>query len=893
MRVAILFHLVGFLASSSVASATESRDADVVIYGATPSGIAAAIAAADSGQRVRLVEPTARIGGLVTSGLSHTDFHSFESLTGTYLDFSQRVEAYYAKKYGRDSQQVRDSFRGTFAEPHVNLAVFQQMLAEWESITVSRQMTLDSVQVRKKNGTRHIQSATFLDPDGAKVTFTGRVFIDATYEGDLLAKSGVPWRCGREGRDEFQESLAPEDGDVQLQAYNFRFIMTRDPANRVAPEAPAGYRREDFLGVLPILKSGRIKTVFGYPRGCLFKAQTPPLPNGKYDINDVSGGLVRLSLPGKNLQWPDGDAAARAEVFAEHRRDQVGLLYFLQHDAAVPEKFRNEAQQWGWCRDEFAETDHLPPQLYVREARRMVGVHVFRQQDSEHAPGDARAVLHRDAIAMGDYGNNCHGTAHEGPRFGGHHTGEFYNPVPPYQIPYGTLLPKDVDNLLVPVAVSATHVGFCALRLEPIWMSLGQAAGHAASMAIETDLAVQKVDVAKLQRRLHTDGSATIYASDVLPGHPDFAAVQWWGTLGGLHGLAPMPAKPGQRGEKIHGQYFQANPGHKVELNAPLDDALKQRWQSLFPLQNTRQLKTRGDWIRKAFQTAVQDAEKTTNQESTSYPVTAPPAELKLPKFYQKYVSANGFPIVSSDQVNDYALKEAAYLADLLLAKRPDVRDAMINGGSRLVVIAHDEFTTDVPEYAHMKPKDYWDARARGLGGSATDPLCSCGEENLLAYPGDPYQTESILIHEFAHNIHLRGLAAVDPSFDTRVKAAYDAAMKEGLWAGKYASTNHHEYFAEGVQSWFDNNRPPDHDHNHVDTRKELREYDPRLAKLCEEVFGETKLTYTKPATRLNGHLQGYDPQTAPTFRWPARLDKQRQEIRKKAKSRPTSSGNR
>ncbi len=607
MRVAVLFLVLGlveFPAASSSLFAAETRQADVVIYGATPGGIAAAIAAAKNGQRVDLVEPTARIGGLVTSGLSHTDFHSFESLTGTYLDFSQRVQTYYAQKYGNDSPQVRDSFRGTFAEPHVNLTVLEQMLAEQESIAVLKQYTLDSVDVRETSDVDHIQSTTFRNADGEDVTIAGRIFIDATYEGDLLAKVGVPWRCGREGRDEYHESLAPENGDDQLQAYNFRFIMTHDPANRVAPKPPSGYRREDFLGVLPILKSGRIKTVFGYPRGCLFKAQTPPLPNGKYDINDVSGGLVRLSLPGKNLEWPDGDATARAKVFAEHRRDQVGLLHFLQHDAAVPKKFRDEARQWGWCRDEFAETDHLPPQLYVREARRMVGVHIFRQQDSEHAPGDARAVLHPDAIAMGDYGNNCHGTDHEGPRFGGRHTGEFYNPVPPYQIPFRTLLPREVDNLLVPVAVSATHVGFCALRLEPIWMSLGQAAGHAAAVAIEQDVPVQKVDVAKLQRKLHADGSATIYVSDVLPGHPDFAAVQWWGTLGGLHGLNPMPAKPGQRGEKIHGQYFQANPGHKAELDATLNDALKQRWQNLYPLPNSEEIKTRGDWIRQAFQAA-------------------------------------------------------------------------------------------------------------------------------------------------------------------------------------------------------------------------------------------------------------------------------------------------
>ena len=271
--------------------------------------------------------------------------------------------------------------------------------------------------------------------------------------------------------------------------------------------------------------------------------------------------------------------------------------------------------------------------------------------------------------------------------------------------------------------------------------------------------------------------------------------------------------------------------------------------------------------------------------------VAAPPAAMKLDPFYQKYVDAKGYPIVASGKVNDYALKEAAYLAKLMLAHRPDVQKAMVAGGSRMIVMAHDEYTTDVPEHSRLKPKEYWDARARGLGGSQHDPVCSCGEENLLAFEGDPYSAECILIHEFAHNIHLRGMVVVDPTFDDRVRAAYDDAMKQGLWKGKYAATNHHEYFAEGVQSWFDNNRENDHDHNHVNTREELTEYDPGLAKLCEEVFGKTELKYTKPQTRLKDHLAGYDPATAAKFAWPERLAKSRDEIRAKAKKRSDDAG--
>ena len=266
--------------------------------------------------------------------------------------------------------------------------------------------------------------------------------------------------------------------------------------------------------------------------------------------------------------------------------------------------------------------------------------------------------------------------------------------------------------------------------------------------------------------------------------------------------------------------------------------------------------------------------------------ITAPPPQLKAPPFYTKYIDAEGYPILASDKVNDYALREAAYLVNLMLARRPDVRTAMIKSGSRLSIIAYNEFTTDLPEWSKMKPRDFWDARARGMGGSQHDPYCSCAEENLLGYAGDPYAAECILIHEFAHNIHLRGVVNVDPTFDDRVKAAYDSAMKAGLWKGKYAAVNHHEYFAEGVQSWFDNNRVNDHDHNHVNTRALLLEYDPGLAALCREVFGETVLKYTKPATRLRDHLAGYDPSTAPRFTWPERLDKARAEFRQKAEAR-------
>ncbi|MBD3676255.1 MAG: hypothetical protein HUJ26_22320 [Planctomycetaceae bacterium] len=261
-----------------------------------------------------------------------------------------------------------------------------------------------------------------------------------------------------------------------------------------------------------------------------------------------------------------------------------------------------------------------------------------------------------------------------------------------------------------------------------------------------------------------------------------------------------------------------------------------------------------------------------TAETPREYGVTAPPKG-KYDEFYQKYVSAQGMPILSSEKVPDYALLEAAYLIDILLAGRDDIRQAIINSGTRFAVMAPDELTTDIPEHSDLKPKIFWDRRARGLGATRIRPAVSCGEENLLCYPGDPYHQENILVHEFAHVIHQMGMNNVDKNFQSRLQATYDAAMKEGLWKDKYAASNPAEYWAEGVQSWFNNNRENDHDHNHVNTRRELKAYDPRLAQLIESVFGSREWTYVRPADRESApHLAGYDSQQAPTFAWPEGL---------------------
>ena len=242
----------------------------------------------------------------------------------------------------------------------------------------------------------------------------------------------------------------------------------------------------------------------------------------------------------------------------------------------------------------------------------------------------------------------------------------------------------------------------------------------------------------------------------------------------------------------------------------------------------------------------------------------------RLAPFYRQWVDVEGLPVVASEKVNPYALKEAAWLIRRMIGHRPEVLRAMVKNRVRVSVMAYNEMTTRIPEHSDLSPGFYWDRRARGLGATPVRPAVSCGEENLLNYSGDPYMTENILIHEFSHSLHEMGLNIVDPGFDNRLRATFEAAMKKGLWKGTYASTNKEEYWAEGAQSWFNTNGQNDAEHNHVDTRTKLKDYDPALAMLLAEVFGDTDWRYTPASTRTHlPHLRGFNPQDAPTFVWP------------------------
>ena len=251
------------------------------------------------------------------------------------------------------------------------------------------------------------------------------------------------------------------------------------------------------------------------------------------------------------------------------------------------------------------------------------------------------------------------------------------------------------------------------------------------------------------------------------------------------------------------------------------------------------------------------------------------PAEVRekfdLKEHYQQVLLVEGFPIVASDKVHPAALKEAEHTMRSMLKKRPDIFKQLAKNKVRYSIMATSERTCDIPEHSDLTPPEFWNRRARGLGATRQRPSVSCGEESLLHNPGDPYNAESICVHEFAHAIHQMALEDLDPTFDERLKKTYQSATARSLWAGKYAGSNHHEYWAEAVQSWFGTNRVNDHDHNHVNTRAGLIDYDPAVAKLCQEVFGDNNWRYIRaddPSRAHEPHLKNLDRTKLSSFGW-------------------------
>ncbi|WP_168567102.1 FAD-dependent oxidoreductase [Crateriforma spongiae] len=604
-RLACFCSLVCMTPPAYQANAAD-KSYDVVVYGGTPAGIAAAVESGRDGATVLIVEPNRYVGGMLSNGLCHADFRTFEGLTGSYLELTKRIRKFYRDRYGANSAQALGNFRGTHAEPSVNRQTFEGWLNESPNIQVMTQTSLHSATTDRSS--RRLSFVQIRSSEGRDLRIHARHWIDASYEGDLMAASGCAFDVGQEATDTYGESLAPQQATESVQGYNFRLVVTNDAKNQIETPRPKGYDRNDFTPLLDLIQSGRIDKPFCMASGdpaAIFKAQEPPLPNAKYDVNDVSNGRVRLSLPQISDTWPADNRAERDRLFDEHLRHQIGLLYFVQNDVAVPDFFRRQANQFKLCADEFTETNGIPDQLYVREGRRMVGRYIFTEKDVQCGSG-LRAKFQSDAIAMGDYGPNCHGTDHDGPRIGGRHRGEFYKRCPPYQIPIGVLQPRELDNLLVPVACSASHVGFCALRLEPIWMSLGQAAGVATRIAVDRNVAATTIDAVTVRKQLHRSKAATIYISDVREDDENFGIVQAWGSIGGFHhdDHSPQPADTcGTRGDNIIGQYYEAFPGHTARLDETLSRQTRQRWESLAKRRGIKvsvvtDSVTRGEWLR-------------------------------------------------------------------------------------------------------------------------------------------------------------------------------------------------------------------------------------------------------------------------------------------------------
>ncbi len=506
----------------------EPLSSDVVVYGGTAGGVMAALAAAAEGAKVTLLEPGRHVGGMVSGGLGRTDMDRQQHLIGGMTrEFFQRLGHHYGEEVS------------WFFEPHVAEKVLRDWLSE-KRVQVLYDRPLLHV---RKDGSRIVELAT---RDGSR--YTAKAFVDATYEGDLLKSAGVRYDIGREGRGKYRESFAgrqelvpgrhqlrvptspfdeagnlvpyvrPEsdlvpvgEGDGKLMGYGYRLCLSNDPDNRVPIAKPEDYDAGRFGLVRNYVKAlGDLIQIGDF-------AGISKMPKNKTDLNAAT---VSTNLLGAGLPYIEADFDSRKKILEEHRSWAHGLLYFLANDPVVPEQFRREFSQWGLAKDEFADTDHWPHQLYIREARRMVGEYVLTQDDLT-----ANLKKH-DSIGMAAYNVDIRElqwiakTVTRFPRVNKEVLMEGYlsMPIEPYEIPYRSLLPKwgECTNLLVSVAISASHVANASFRMEPQYMIAGQAAGVAAALAAHSDIPVHHVDIRALQKRLR-QGRQILTLSEALP----------------------------------------------------------------------------------------------------------------------------------------------------------------------------------------------------------------------------------------------------------------------------------------------------------------------------------------------------------------------------------------
>jgi hypothetical protein len=498
-----------------------SRQVDVVVYGGTAGGVIAAVAAAREGKKVLLLEPGKHLGGMVSGGLGATDYGNRAAIGGYSREFFDRVRDYYVQKYGSNSPEVKDCSDGFHFEPHVAELIFKAMLNEAKLEVLLEQRRLLTVGrtgpridfIVTNDGHTHVYNKS-----------SAGVFIDASYEGDLMAKAKVSHTIGREGRDQYKESIAgvqarspahqwpvrvsPWTGekllpfvyagpvgeagaaDKKTQAYNFRLCMTQRKDNQTPFPKPAKYDPDQYellaryLARKPGLKVAQLMNPVA-------------MPNGKTDTNN--NGPFSTDFIGGNWDYPEGDEATRKRIWQEHVNYTQGFLYFLANDPHVPGPLQKEMRTWGLAKDEFTDTGNWPHQLYVREARRMLGEYVMTQADIM----DQRTK--EDSVGLGSYNTDSHHVQRVATKDGAVlNEGDFQVRVQPYVIPYRSLVPKatECENLLVPVCMSASHVAYGTIRMEPVYMILGQATGVAAALAIDRKTSVQKTPVDQLVARL-------------------------------------------------------------------------------------------------------------------------------------------------------------------------------------------------------------------------------------------------------------------------------------------------------------------------------------------------------------------------------------------------------
>jgi hypothetical protein len=488
------------------------RGATVVVYGATPAGVLAAVTAARAGRRVIVIDPTAHVGGMMSSGLGWTDTGDRSTIGGYTREFFNRMQAAEGSPEGRYHFQpsvAEDVFEAMLAHPRISV-VRGDRLAEAGGVrTFQRRI----VSVRLESGTR----------------IEGSVFIDAGYEGDLMARAGVSYRIGRESISAFDESEAgvrPSSviatlpsgfdpgfplrapgalgtADARIQASNYRICFSSDSANQAPFPVPTGYDAADFEVLLRVI-AGRLAANPAATPSVSWFLTISPLVNQKFDVNDF--GSMSTAVPGLNYAYPDATYAQRDAIDASHRAYDQGFIWFLANDPRVPATIRNQMAQYGLCADEFTDNDNWPWLLYLREGRRMEGAYMLRQRDID------RWRSKSDVIGVASYRRDAHIVSRW---IDASNRLRAEGSLSPHvrvrwDIPYRSLTPKagEIVNLLVPVAASASHVAHSSLRMEPQYMIMGEAAGQAAAMlAGNRNGTVQGLDVQVLQDLLRGHGA--------------------------------------------------------------------------------------------------------------------------------------------------------------------------------------------------------------------------------------------------------------------------------------------------------------------------------------------------------------------------------------------------